>query len=56
VCGWQAIYGLIMGLVGRLFMIYMGAYEVGDKWDNRWCGRKVIYGLIDGLVGMRYMG
>jgi len=36
--GRQAINRLMAGMVGRRYMIYMGPYEVGDIWANRWCG------------------
>ena len=52
----QAIYGLIAGMVGRRYMIYMGAYEVGDIWANRWCGREAVDDIFGSLAGRRYMG
>jgi len=54
--GGQAIYGLIVGLVGRRYMIYSSLWKAGDIWANRWCGRQTVYDLFESLGGRRYIG
>ena len=54
--GRQARYELIAGVVGRRYMIYMGAYEVADIWANRGFGRQAVYDIFESLGGRLYMG